>query len=145
MANAETPRSRSRHAGDAPHPIDIHVGSRLRMRRNMLGISQEQLGELLGVTFQQVQKYERGTNRIGASRLWQISQVLTAPIRYFYQTHDPISSPGLSEAPAAFDADPLRRSETSDLVRGYYRIENPLVRKRLFDFVRTVAASRGTK
>ena len=74
----------SKHAPRAANPIDVHVGTRVRLRRKTMKMSQEQLGDQLGITFQQVQKYERGTNRVGASRLWKISQVLEVPIQYFY-------------------------------------------------------------
>src|ERR1700760_4526999 len=70
---------------DKPNPVDVHVGSRVRLRRTLLGISQEKLGEAIGLTFQQVQKYERGANRIGASRLWDLSLVLNCPVAYFYE------------------------------------------------------------
>src|SRR5215212_6697792 len=84
-----------------PNPIDIHVGSRVRLRRMMLGMSQERLGENLGITFQQIQKYEKGTNRIGASRLQHIARVLSMPVSYFFE-----GAPGMAAAPAEGLEDP---------------------------------------
>jgi transcriptional regulator with XRE-family HTH domain len=129
-----------------PDPIDVHVGSRVRLRRNMLGISQEKLGEALGLTFQQVQKYERGANRIGASRLHQLSRVLDVPVSFFFDDVDPVRAPaipgGFAEPPAeAFDADPLRRQETIELVEAYYRIADPSVRRRLQELAKALAAA----
>src|SRR5258706_7479960 len=99
---------------DTPNPIDVRVGSRVRLRRTMLGLTKESLGETIGLTFQQVQKYERGANRIGASRLFALSQALDVPVSFFYDDIDPVRAPaipnGFSEPPAgAFDSDPLRR------------------------------------
>src|SRR5438067_6017088 len=79
---------RRRQKSDKPNPIDIHVGSRVRSRRTLLGMSQEKLGEAIGLTFQQVQKYERGANRIGASRLWDLSRVLDCPMSFFFEEMD---------------------------------------------------------
>jgi len=95
-------------AKKAPNPIDKHVGSRVRMRRMMLSMSQEKLGDALGLTFQQVQKYEKGTNRVGASRLQQIAQILQVPVSFFFEgaPHSPGYSGGMSEAPSpAYVAD----------------------------------------
>src|SRR5579885_2289914 len=80
----QPPRRPGRQKGDKPNPIDVHVGSRVRLRRNMLGMSQEKLGQAIGLTFQQVQKYERGTNRIGASRLHELAQALDVPVAFFF-------------------------------------------------------------
>ena len=88
--SATTKKSnRGRTPTGAPNPIDVHVGRRMRLRRQLLGLSQETLAAMLGLTFQQVQKYERGMNRIGASRLWDISKVLNVPISFFYDDMDP--------------------------------------------------------
>ena len=129
-----------------PNPIDVHLGSRMRMRRIMLGMSQQKLGELLGLTFQQIQKYERGANRVGASRLWDLSRVLDVPIRYFFvdmpdevMKNSPRLRAGLSEdAPPAIEAeaDPVAKRETLELARAYYRIKDPAVRKRVFDLIK---------
>src|SRR6202167_3755463 len=103
-----------RQKSETPTPVDVQVGSRVRLRRNMLGLSQEKLGEAIGLTFQQVQKYERGANRVGASRLHELSRVLDVPVSFFFDAMDPVRAPaipdGFAEAPAeAFDSDPLRR------------------------------------
>ncbi len=111
----------------------------------MLGLSQEKLGEAIGLTFQQVQKYERGANRIGASRLHELSRVLDVPVSFFFDDVDPVRAPaipgGFAEPPAeAYDADPLRRRETIELVEAYYTIDDAAVRRRLFELARTLAA-----
>ena len=128
-----------------PNPIDVHVGSRVRLRRTLLGMSQEKLGDAIGLTFQQVQKYERGANRIGASRLHELSRVLDVPVSFFFDDMDPVRAPaipgGFAEPAAeAFDSDPLRRRETVELVDAYYTIDDPAVRRRLFELARTLAA-----
>ncbi len=129
-----------------PKAVDAHVGSRVRLRRTLLGMSQEKLGQAVSLTFQQIQKYERGTNRIGSSRLYQFSQVLDVPVSFFF---DDMSAevagraPGLREGPAeAFETEKLARRETLELVRAYYRIPDPAVRKRLFELVKAVAGPR---
>ena len=96
MAMQQQARRPSRRKGDKPNPIDVHVGSRVRLRRNMLGLSQEKLGEAIGLTFQQVQKYERGANRIGASRLHDLSRVLDVPVSFFFDDHGPGAGTGNS-------------------------------------------------
>jgi transcriptional regulator with XRE-family HTH domain len=148
---AERPERDSR-----PSPIDIHVGSRVRLRRTLLGMSQERLGDALGLTFQQVQKYERGVNRVGASRLFDISRVLDVPISYFFDdmpegmSETPVSGPrgrmygNFSETQEPFAAgvdDQLNKRETLELVRAYYRITDPAVRKRMFDLMKSLAPS----
>ena len=127
-----------------PNPIDIHVGKRVRIRRTLLGMSQEKLGKAINLTFQQVQKYERGTNRIGSSRLYQLSQVLDIPVSYFFDDLPTEISgkktPGLADIKiASFEGDPLVKRETLELVRAYYRISEPSVRKRVFEWVKAVA------
>lgn len=132
------------------NPIDIHVGGRVRLRRTLLGMSQERLGDLIGLTFQQVQKYERGSNRISASRLYDLSRILEVPITFFYDDmteetagQSPRLRAGLAESsPAAYaEADPLNRAETLELVRAYYRIKDLKVRKRLFELCQAMAHS----
>ncbi len=129
---------------EIPNPIDVRVGARLRLRRTMLGLSQEKLGEAIGLTSQQVQKYERGANRIGASRLYQLSRILDVPVTFFFDDTDPVRAPatgGFAEPPAeAFESDPLRKPETIELVRAYFSIEDVTVRQRLRDLVKALAA-----
>jgi len=129
--------------------IDVHVGRRVRLRRTLLGLSQEQLGEALSITFQQVQKYERGSNRISASRLWDIGQILDVPVSFFFddmsddtKDHSPrkmkIGDAGeVGETPL----DPMARRETLELVRAYYQISYTSVRKRITEMVKAVATS----
>jgi transcriptional regulator with XRE-family HTH domain len=112
----------------------------------MLGLSQEKLGEAIGLTFQQVQKYERGANRVGASRLHELSRVLDVPVSFFFDDMDPVRAPaipgGFAEASAeAFDSDPLRRRETVDLVSAYYDIGDATLRRRFFDLAKALVAS----
>ena len=149
MAMQQQARRPGRRKGDKPNPIDVHVGSRVRLRRNMLGLSQEKLGEAIGLTFQQVQKYERGANRIGASRLHDLSRVLDVPVSFFFDDMDPVRAPaipaGFAEPPGeAFDSDPLRKRETVELVSAFYEIADPVVRRRLFDLAKSLAAAAET-
>lgn len=126
-----------------PNPIDVHVGRRLRLRRTLLGMSQEKLGEAVRLTFQQIQKYERGVNRIGSSRLYQLSQILDVPVSFFFDDMPPLETgdaPGLGEgAPTPFEPDPMAKRETLELVRAYYRISDPAARKRLFQLTKAIA------
>ncbi|MGH7185694.1 MAG: helix-turn-helix domain-containing protein [Pseudomonadota bacterium] len=130
-----------------PNPIDIHVGSRVRLRRTLLGMSQEKLGEAIGLTFQQVQKYERGANRIGSSRLFDLARVLDVPISYFFEEMSPDTAArtpsrikGLGEARTQPIAqDPMVKRETLELVRAYYRIGDGSIRKRLFELTKSLA------
>ncbi|HZT87049.1 MAG TPA: helix-turn-helix transcriptional regulator [Stellaceae bacterium] len=142
MARTTGPRRPGRQKRDKPDPTDVRVGSRVRLRRNMLRLSQEKLGELLGVTFQQIQKYERGANRIGASRLHELGRVLDVPVSFFFDDTDPVRAPasdGFSEAPGAvFDSDPLHRQETIELVEAYYRVKDPAVRRRFLDLAKAI-------
>ena len=125
-----------------PHRIDVHVGSRVRLRRTLLGFSQEKLGDALGLTFQQVQKYERGANRIGSSRLYELSRILDVPVSFFFD--DIPGVPGESGGaaglvgPDAQETSQMSRRETMELVRAYYRIDDPAVRKRVFDLVKAI-------
>ena len=102
-------RRPGRQKGNKPSPIDVHVGSRVRLRRNMLGLSQEKLGGAIGLTFQQVQKYERGANRIGASRLHDLSHVLDVPVSFFFDDMDPVRAPAILAGFAEPAAESLRR------------------------------------
>jgi len=147
MAISRSVRRPSRQKSDKPNPIDVQVGSRVRLRRNMLGLSQEKLGTAIGLTFQQVQKYERGANRIGASRLHELSRVLDVPVSFFFDDMDPVRAPaipgGFAEPPVeAFESDPMRRRETVELVDAYYAIDDVAVRRRLLDLARALVAER---
>lgn len=124
--------------GKRPNPTDIYVGSRIRMRRKMLGLSQEKLGERLGITFQQIQKYEKGTNRVGASRLQAMSDALEVPVAYFFPESGPEAS-GIKEESATFMMDFLSTSEGLDLTRAFTRIQNPKVRRKIVELVRALA------
>jgi transcriptional regulator with XRE-family HTH domain len=132
-------------AKKAPNPTDKHVGSRVRMRRMMLGMSQEKLGDALGLTFQQVQKYEKGTNRIGASRLQQISHILQVPVSFFFEgapsTHASGKSEGMGEAPSpAYVSDFLATSDGLALTKAFMRIDDSKLRRRIVDLVEQIAS-----
>jgi len=125
-----------------PNPIDIHVGSRVRLRRMMLGMSQEKLGESLGITFQQIQKYEKGTNRIGASRLQHIATVLSVPVSFFFEDAPgtPAEAAGLAESrPAHYVVDFLSSSEGIQLNKAFVRIKDTKLRRRIIDLVKAAA------
>ncbi|HET7715944.1 MAG TPA: helix-turn-helix domain-containing protein [Bauldia sp.] len=128
-----------------PNPIDIHVGSRVRLRRMMLGMSQEKLGEHLGITFQQIQKYEKGTNRIGASRLQHIARVLTVPVSFFFEDAPgaPQAEPGgMAERPSAsYVVDFLSSSEGIQLNKAFIRIKDAKLRRKVIDLVRAMAGA----
>ena len=126
----------------APNPTDKHVGSRVRMRRMMLGMSQEKLGDALKLTFQQVQKYEKGTNRIGASRLQQIAHFLQVPVSFFFEGAPdfPGSTSGMSEAPSpAYVSDFLATSDGLALTKAFMRIKDAKLRRRIVDLVSQIA------
>ncbi len=147
--------SRGKTPSGQPNPIDVHVGTRIRLRRNVLGYTQEKLATMLGLTFQQVQKYERGFNRVGASRLWDIGNVLGVNISFFYEDMDQevsLQSPRtfmtaetpimtLNEDKPKIDNDPMKRKETLELVNAYYRINNRKAAKHLFDLIVTMSKS----
>jgi len=129
-------------AKKAPSPIDKHVGSRVRMRRLMLGMSQTKLGDALGLTFQQVQKYEKGTDRIGASRLQHISQILQAPVPFFFEgaPHLPGQPKGAGAAPSPEHvADFLATRNGLALVKAFVAIKNARLRRRIVDLVEQIA------
>ena len=132
---------------EGPDPIDRYVGTRVRARRTGLRISQTKLGDALGITFQQVQKYENGGNRIGASNLYKIAQVLDVDVGFFFEgipediADTPHHGKGMAETVAIFDHDPLSSKESIELAHNYFRIRDPEVRARLFQFVRTLATS----
>lgn len=126
-----------------PNPVDKHVGSRIRMRRIMLGMSQEKLGEALGLTFQQIQKYEKGTNRVGASRLSQIADILQVPVSFLFEGA-PVAAgqtEGFSEAPSTgYISDFLATSEGLALTRAFTRIADAKLRRSIVDLVEQIAA-----
>ncbi len=128
-----------------PNPIDAHVGTRVRMRRMMLGMSQEKLGDSLGLTFQQVQKYEKGTNRIGASRLFDLARVLGVPIQFFYdeaptEVTDAVLAPGFSDRPAeSYVVEFLSTREGLELNKAFVKIADPKVRRSVVDLVRSLS------
>jgi len=141
--NNEPRRRRKTIAVDGPDPVDVHVGHRLRQRRTLLCMSQEKLANAFGVWFQQVQKYERGANRISASRLHLLTKVLDVPITYFFEglpqtlpeRGTPIEQPEGEER--------MTSRETLELVRAYYRISDPTVRRRVVDLVRALGRMDG--
>src|SRR5712692_3525489 len=143
MNNKPIGGRRRRRKSDKPNPIDVHVGTRVRLRRTLLGMSQEKLGDALGLTFQQVQKYERGANRIGASRLYDLSHVLDVPVSFFFddikaETVEAAQGDPSRREPGngGYEPDPMMRRETLELVRAYYRIPDMQIRRRLFDLTK---------
>lgn len=145
---------RGRLAEGAPNPIDVHVGSRIKWRRKVLKISQQKMAETLGLTFQQVQKYEKGMNRVGASRLWDISRILGVSMDFFFADMDPAiqtQSPMmlihedtnkigfLNEVENNVDFDPMKRKETLELVSAYYKINNRKLARQLFNLIVSVS------
>lgn len=145
---------RGRMDDNEPNPVDVHVGKRIRLRRTILHITQQQMADMLGLTFQQVQKYEKGANRVGASRLWDISKVLKVPMDFFFEDMEenvaklsPRMLNGdpnimqVAENSRSFDDDPMKRAETLELVRAYYKIPNRRVAKQLLDLMVSLAKS----
>jgi len=135
---------RRRQKSGRPNPIDVHVGGRLRLRRTLLGMSQEKLGDAIGLTFQQVQKYERGANRIGASRLFDLSRVLDVPVSFFFEDLSPAAggqsaTPSKGSATDGYQPNPMMKRETLELVRAFLRIADPQIRRRLFDLTKAIA------
>jgi transcriptional regulator with XRE-family HTH domain len=122
-----------------PDPIDIHVGGRVRLRRTLMGLSQAALARTLGLTFQQVQKYEKGYNRIGSSRLFQIARILEVPVAFFFEgIAEGGQASAVAEAADPYDGDPMLKRETLELVRAYYRIADASARKRVFELVKAL-------
>lgn len=123
-----------------PDPIDVYVGSRIRLRRNLLGVSQERLGEQLGITFQQVQKYEKGTNRVGASRLQAIAETLDAPVSFFFEN---VADDHLVESFAESSVNPLLTASSDEgvqLIRAFTNIKDPKVRRQIIDLTKTLSS-----
>jgi len=139
-------RRRTKKQVSRSGPIDIHVGSRVRLRRNLLGMNQTDLGKAVGTSYQQIQKYERGVNRVGASRLFNLGRALDVPVSFFFEDLSPAAAgarkrraKGLSEAPAAaLDSDVLNKRETVELIRAYYRVTDPKVRKLVLDLLKAL-------
>jgi transcriptional regulator with XRE-family HTH domain len=131
-----------------PNPIDVHVGARIRLRRTLLGISQTTLAEAMGLTFQQVQKYEKGNNRVSSSRLVDVANALDVEVPYFFeemsatvQGQTPAMLMDVKNLPRPSDEkNPMAKRETLELVRAYYRITDPAVRKRMFELTKAVAS-----
>ncbi|AMW34511.1 helix-turn-helix domain-containing protein [Haematospirillum jordaniae] len=153
-SNKSLRAARGRMPSGQPNPVDVHVGARVRFCRTMLGMSQSTLAEELGLTFQQVQKYERGANRISASRLWDLSRVLGVPVSHFFEdmandtacqspryvntikkTEEDRPYPEENASPA-----PMQSRETLELVRAYSRINEAPVRRRIYELTRTLSA-----
>ena len=152
----ETKSLRGRVNDNEPNPVDVHVGNRIRLRRTILHITQQQMAEMLGLTFQQIQKYEKGMNRVGASRLWDISRVLEVPMGFFFEDMDEDvvkNSPRmlnknqseknyfLEVDRRSFDDDPMKRKETLELVRAYYKIPNRSIARNLFNLMVALSKS----
>ncbi len=144
MAKAKSRRGRGAGIG----LIDAHAGAQLRQRRTLLGMTQTSLDDALGLSFQQVQKYENGANRISASRLFDLSRVLDVPVEFFFDdmpakaaASSPAQSGGKAKKPPSYEPDPMAKRETLDLVRAYYKIEEENVRKRLYELTKTVGAA----
>lgn len=144
--------TRGRMPNGEANPVDIHVGDRIRLRRQLLGLSQEKLASLLGLTFQQVQKYERGMNRVGASRLWDLAKVLDVPVNFFYEEMDEETannSPRTINCELGItigdfvteDTDPMHRKEAIKLVKAFYRIPNRKAAEHLLIMIEEMAKS----
>ena len=129
-----------------PHPVDVYVGRRLRLRRTITAMSQEALGKQIGVTFQQIQKYERGINRMGASRLYDFAKALGVQISYFFEgfggyvMEDGTMAIAAESNSQAYDHDAVNNRESLEVMRAYYRIKNPQVRKRIIDLIKVMSA-----
>ena len=130
-----------------PNPVDVYVGKRLRLRRTILGLSQQALGKEAGITFQQIQKYERGTNRVGASRLHRFSNVLDVPVNFFFDGYEGKTENsenlfhGMADGKKQddFSYSQMSSRETMEMMRMYYKIQDPKVRRRIFDLVKSLS------
>lgn len=148
VANKKPRKSSGRMASQGIfNPIDVHVGQRIRQRRTLLGLTQEKLGDAIGLTFQQVQKYERGANRVSSSRLFDLSRILDVPIAFFFeempgdvQRKSPAKLMNVSDLEIVeYEPDPLAKRETLEFVRAYYKITSKPARRRLADLVKSLA------
>ncbi len=139
-------RRTKKQTSRGPNPIDIHVGARVRLRRNLLGLTLRTLAKAVGVTYQQLQKYERAVNRVGASRLFNLGRALDVPVSFFFEDLSPAAAGGgkrrtrgLSEAPAeVLEPDSLSKRETVELIRAYYLVTDPGLRKRVLDLMQAL-------
>ena len=139
-------RTKKPTSREGPHPIDVHVGARVYLRRNQLGLTLMTLAKAVGVTYQQLQKYESAVNRVGASRLFNLGRALDVPVSFFFEDLSPAAAGGgkrrtrgLSEAPAAvLEPDSLSKRETVELIRAYYRVADPKLRKRALDLLQAL-------
>ena len=144
MAKSKSRRGR----GTGISPIDVHVGARVRVRRTLLGMTQTNLGDAIGVSFQQMQKYERGANRISASRLFDLSRMFDVPVQFFFDdmstavaASSPAQGGGKAKKLPSYELDPMAKRETLELVRAYYKITETQIRKRLFEMVKALGAA----
>ncbi len=142
ISGASKPRGNKKKS---PNPVDVHVGSRVRLRRMLVGFSQEKLGESMGLTFQQIQKYEKGVNRIGASRLFKLSQVLDVPVQFFFEgmpSAQGSANLGMAEPdPDAFLYEFLNTRDGLELNRAFIKVRDTNVRKSVIDLVRSIGRS----
>lgn len=134
----------------SPHPVDIHVGKRLRLRRTILGLSQEAVGRAIGITFQQIQKYERGVNRMSASRMHDFAKAMDVPIHFFFEglstagneAEEGAVSGFAEESSPAFDYEKISSRETLEMMRYFHRIQDPAVRKKCAELIRAIAEAQ---
>ena len=143
MAKSKSRRGRGRGIG----PIDVHVGARLRRRRTLSGMSQTTLGDAIGLTYQQVQKYENGANRISASRLFDLSRMFDVPVQFFFDdmpkavaASSPAQGGGKAKKLLSYEPNPMTTRETLELVRAYYKITDPEIRRRLRELTKAIGA-----
>ncbi len=143
MAKSKSRRGR----GAGISPIDVHVGARVRMRRTLLGMNQTKLGDALGLSYQQMQKYESGANRISASRLFNLSRILDVPVQFFFDdmptavaASSPAQGGGKAKKPPSYEPDPMAKRGTLQLVRAYYKITDPEIRRHLLAMTKTLGA-----
>jgi transcriptional regulator with XRE-family HTH domain len=153
VKSALKPRYYGKGKASSPDPIDVHVGSRVKLRRGLMNMSQTDLASVLGITFQQVQKYERGSNRVSASRLFHLSQILDVAVEFFFEGYNykrPGHAYGFAEAKQEDftwleeeEGDLMERKETLELVRTYYQVQDETVRKNFLKMLKSLVASQG--
>ena len=144
MAKSKSRRGR----GTGISPIDVHVGARVRVRRTLLGMTQTNLGDAIGVSFQQMQKYERGANRISASGLFDLSRMFDVPVQFFFDdmstavaASSPAQGGGKAKKLPSYEPNPMTTRETMELVRAYYKIKDAEIRKRLYELTKALGAA----